>query len=78
MASDWNEELEKYESGRNLKDDITDSFKTIFSTARVIVSHIPTSSTKHNDLDEIYDDLNSDGWKSGPQGYGYYRNGMKD
>ncbi|WP_141097285.1 hypothetical protein [Pantoea sp. VS1] len=75
MANDWNEELKAYENGRTNKDDLTDCFSVIFSVASGaldIVSNMPNSS---KNLD---DELSSDGWKDGTQGYGYYRNGIKD
>lgn len=49
-----------------------------------VVASIMSNSNKsgnHSDIDDVYDELNSDnadGWMNGTQGYGYYRNGIKD
>ncbi|EMC9797275.1 hypothetical protein VO451_001380 [Enterobacter hormaechei] len=80
MSTHWDEQLKLYENNSNFKDDLSDSITTIFSVARVVASNMPNSLKSHDDLDDIYDELktSSDGWKNGTQGYGYYRNGMKD
>ncbi|CAH6333895.1 hypothetical protein [Pantoea agglomerans] len=77
MASDWNEELDRYEQGRNLNDDLKDSFQTSLSALGFLVSVLPIKK-KSGGIDEVYETLNSEGWREGPQGYGYYRNGVKD
>ncbi|PQK77166.1 hypothetical protein CG428_08845 [Pantoea ananatis] len=77
MASDWNEELDRYELGRNLKDDLKDSLKSSLSALGLLASVLPAKK-KHDGLDEVYELIGSDGWREGPQGYGYYRNGVKD
>lgn len=42
MPSDWNEELDRYEQGRNLNDDLKDSFKTSLSSLGFLVTVLPT------------------------------------
>lgn len=39
------------------------------------VASLLRSSTEDNDT---CDELNTDGWQNGTQGYGYYRSGIKD
>jgi len=77
MSSDWNEELERYEEKRSLNDDLKDSLKLSLSALGFLASVVP-SKKKNNDIDEVYGSLHSEGWREGPQGYGYYRNGVKD
>lgn len=53
------------------------------SILKVVASIVSNSnkSGNHSDIDDVYDELNSDnvdGWMNGTQGYGYYRNGIKD
>ncbi|WP_446924792.1 hypothetical protein [Klebsiella pneumoniae] len=53
------------------------------SILKVVASIVSNSnkSGNHSDIDDAYDELNSDnldGWMNGTQGYGYYRNGIKD
>lgn len=53
------------------------------SILKVVASIVSNSNKSGNrsDIDDVYDELNShnaDGWMNGTQGYGYYRNGIKD
>ncbi|MDT8849024.1 hypothetical protein RN053_00850 [Pantoea dispersa] len=64
MASDWNEELEKYESGRSFGDDVRDSVKTACTAASLIVSKLPASTNKTKKP--------KDGFRDGAEGYGWY------
>ncbi|MFY7114711.1 hypothetical protein [Enterobacter cloacae complex sp. SHL020] len=64
MASDWNEELDKYESGRSFGDDLRDSIKTAFSATSLAASKLPDSTFKAKKL--------KDGFRDGFEGYGWY------
>nr|WP_310615746.1 hypothetical protein [Pantoea cypripedii] len=77
MASNWDKELEAHDSARSSSDDLRDSLRTIFKSAKAVASLIPDSKNGHG-LDEVYEPLEQNGWKSGSQGYGFYRNGRKD
>lgn len=65
------------ELGRNALLGTVDVAISCAATAIVVASNLPERE-KSNNLDEVYEPLSSDGWKDGPQGYGYYRNGIKD
>lgn len=45
----------------------------------IIASKIPTK-TQSVSIEDAHEPLSgaSDGWRDGPQGYGYYRSGIKD
>ncbi|MGP2504492.1 hypothetical protein [Pantoea ananatis] len=43
MASDWNDELDKYENGRSFGEDLRDSVRSVFSAASLIASKLPDS-----------------------------------
>lgn len=77
MASDWDKELAQHDSTRTIGEDLRDSLRSVLKSTHALISNMPTSS-KNNDLDEIYEPLETRGWKNGSQGYGYYRNGVKD
>jgi hypothetical protein len=77
MSSNWDKELEAHNSTRSSSDDLRDSLRTIFKSAKAAASFLPNSKTE-NGLDDVYEPLEQNGWKSGSQGYGYYRNGRKD
>ena len=64
MASDWNEELDNYESGRTFGDDLRDSVKTACSAASIVASKLPDSTFKTKKL--------KDGFRDGFEGYGWY------
>lgn len=71
MASDWNEELDKYENGRRFGDDLRDSIRTVCSAGSLIVSKRPRT------VSERTTGLNDDGWINGSLGWGNYVNGEK-
>ena len=43
-----------------------------------VASLIPAAARGQTGLEEVYDEFGLDGWKSGTQGFGYYRKGIKD
>ncbi|PQK87686.1 MULTISPECIES: hypothetical protein [Pantoea] len=45
MASDWNDELDKYENGRSFGEDLRDSVRAAFS-ATTLVSSITKAASK--------------------------------
>ncbi|APG19825.1 hypothetical protein A3780_20505 [Kosakonia radicincitans] len=49
----------------------------IFMGMGSIIKEI-TKSKEENSLDEVYEPLEQNGWKSSSQGYGYYRKSLKD
>ncbi|MBD8127985.1 hypothetical protein [Pantoea agglomerans] len=46
MASDWNDELDKYENGRSFGDDLKDSVRATFS----ILGHMKGSRKKYRSV----------------------------
>ncbi|AIR87675.1 hypothetical protein LH22_20215 [Pantoea rwandensis] len=71
MASDWNEELDKYESGRSFGDDLKDSIRAARSVTCLIASKNSHAASGRA--------INSkdNGWIYGSQGWGNYVNGEK-
>ncbi|TPV49634.1 hypothetical protein FJW01_00760 [Pantoea deleyi] len=45
MASDWNEELDKYENSRSFGEDLRDSLMTAGSVASKIISFLPKNTS---------------------------------
>ncbi|MBK0123599.1 hypothetical protein IAE30_07570 [Pantoea sp. S61] len=64
MESDWNLELDKYESGRTLGEDLRYSVKTACSAVSIVASKLPDSTSKAKKL--------NDGFRDGIEGYGWY------
>lgn len=71
MASDWNEELEKYESGRSFGDDLKDSVRAARSVASLIASKNSRATSDRASGPK------DNGWVYGSQGWGNYVNGEK-
>lgn len=57
MASDWNEELDKYENGRSFGEDLKDSLHATLNAASLVASNLPKSAsrkgTESNPLDGV-------------------------
>ncbi|MDJ0033565.1 MULTISPECIES: hypothetical protein [Erwiniaceae] len=60
MASDWNEELDKYENGRSFGEDLKDSLRATLNAASLVASNLPKSAssasrkgTESNPLDGV-------------------------
>ncbi|EOS92577.1 hypothetical protein LU631_20825 [Erwinia tracheiphila] len=65
------------ELGRNVLLGTIDVTLGAVKAGALMASHVPDNK-KQNQLDEVYEGFDSDGYKHGTQGYGYYRNGKKD
>lgn len=65
------------ELGRNVLPGTIDVTLGAVKAGALMASHVPDNK-KQNQLDEVYEGFDSDGYKHGTQGYGYYRNGKKD
>lgn len=63
---------------RKIQEPVTFSSATQNCGAAILASTASLLTLTHEHIDESYEPVSSEGWMHGSQGYGYYRNGVKD